>query len=85
MLKLSATPGGPFHAATFDEVAAQTYPLSRVIYIFVNKAPGKQLNPVLEEFIKFTLSRQGQQDVVRDAIFTPLPAAKDLEEAARLR
>lgn len=85
VLKLSATPGGPFHEATFEEVAAQTYPLSRVIYMFVNKAPGKRLNPVLEEFLKFTLSRQGQEDVVKDGIFTPLPAAMDAKEAEKLK
>lgn len=85
VLKLSATPNGPFHAATFDEVAAQTYPLSRVIYIFVNKAPGKPLNPVLEEFLRFALSRQGQEDVVKDAIFTPLPPALDAKQIDKLR
>ncbi len=85
VLKLSATPGGPYHEANFEEVAAQTYPLSRVIYIFANKAPGKPLNPVLEEFIKFALSRQGQEDVVKDAIFTPLPAAMDAKEVEKLK
>ncbi len=85
VLKLSATPGGPFHEANFDEVAAQTYPLSRVIYIFANKAPGKPLNPVLQEFIKFVLSRQGQEDVVKDAIFTPLPASLAAKEIEKLK
>ncbi|MDQ2834521.1 MAG: substrate-binding domain-containing protein [Acidobacteriota bacterium] len=85
VLKLSATAGPPFHEANFDEVAAQTYPLSRVIYIFANRVPDKSLNPVLEEFLKFALSRQGQQDVVKDAIYTPLPAALDAKEAAKLK
>lgn len=85
VLKLSATPGGPFHEANFEEVAAQTYPLSRVIYMFVNKVPDKRLSPVLEEFLKFTLSRQGQEDVVKDAIFTPLPAAMDAKELEKLK
>ncbi len=85
VLKLSATPGGPFHEANFEEVASQTYPLSRVIYMFVNKSPGKRLNSVLEEFLKFTLSRQGQEDVVKDGIFTPLPAGRDAKEVERLK
>jgi len=85
VLKLSATPDGPFHEANFEEVAAQTYPLSRVIWMFANRAPGKPLNPVLEEFLKFALSRQGQEDVVKDAIFTPLPAALYLQQLEKLK
>lgn len=85
VLKLSARPGDPYHEANFQEVAAQTYPLSRVIYIFANKAPGKPLNPVLNEFIKFALSKQGQADVVKDAIYTPLPAAMQRVELEKLK
>ena len=76
--------GGPYHSATFDEVAAQTYPLSRVIYIFLNRDPAKPINPVLKEFIKYTLSRQGQQAVVKDRIFTPLPAAMEAKQMEKL-
>lgn len=72
-------------APTFDSVAAQQYPLSRTIYIFVNRAPGTALNPVLREFIRYVLSRQGQQAVVDDAIFTPLPAAMDHREAEKIK
>lgn len=85
VLKLSARPGDPYHEANFQEVAAQTYPLSRVIYIFANKAPGKSLNPVLKEFIKFALSKEGQADVVKDAIFTPLPSAMQRVELEKLK
>ena len=85
VLRLAVHPGDEAIAATFDNVAAQRYPLSRTIYMFVNKAPGKPLNPVLREFIRYSLSREGQQAVVDDAIFTPLPAAWDAREAEKLR
>jgi phosphate transport system substrate-binding protein len=84
VLKLIVQPGGSAIAPTFDSVAAQTYPLSRTIYIFVNKKPGTALNPVLREFIRYALSREGQQAVVDDGIFTPLPAALDTREAEKL-
>lgn len=84
VLKLANRDGGTYHSATFQEVAAQTYPLSRVIYIFINREPGKPINPVLREFIRYALSRQGQQAVVEDRIFTPLPAALDAKERAKL-
>jgi phosphate transport system substrate-binding protein len=66
-------------------VAAQKYPLSRTIYIFANRGPGKPLNPVLREFIRYALSREGQQAVVDDRIFTPLPTAMDAREAEKLK
>jgi phosphate transport system substrate-binding protein len=85
VLKLSVRPGDPAIAATFDTVASQTYPLSRTIYIFVNREPGKPLSPVLREFIRYALSREGQQAVVDDGIFTPLPGSMDQREAEKLK
>jgi phosphate transport system substrate-binding protein len=37
VLKLSVRDGGPYIAPTMQTVADQTYPLSRVIYIFINR------------------------------------------------
>ena len=54
---------------TSDTVRNETYPFSRFLYLVINKAPGKPL-PVLErEFLRFILSRQGQQQVARDGYF----------------
>ena len=85
VLKLAVHAGDPPIEATFDNVANQTYPLSRTIYMFVNKAPGKPLNLVLREFIKYALSREGQQIIVDDRIFTPLPSGLDAKEAEKLK
>jgi phosphate transport system substrate-binding protein len=85
VLKLAVHPGEPAIAPTFNTVASQQYPLSRTIYIFANQPLGKALNPVLREFIRYALSREGQQAIVDDRIFTPLPAAMDAREAEKLR
>ena len=77
---MAVHPGEAPIAPTFDNVAAQKYPLSRTIYMFVNREPGKPLSPVLREFLRYALSREGQQAVVDDGIFTPLPAALDAKE-----
>jgi phosphate transport system substrate-binding protein len=68
-----------------EEVASQKYPLSRYIFIYVNKRPGKPLDPKLVEFVKFALSREGQQDVVKDGIFLPLPAEDAKRQLAKLK
>lgn len=84
VLALSIHDGGPYHPATFEEVAAQTYPLSRVIYMFFNHTANQPLNPVLLEFLRYILSQEGQQKVVEDGIFTPLPASMDAAQRARV-
>lgn len=81
VLPLSVEPGSNAIAPTYENVALARYPLSRLIYFNVNKAPGKPLPPGLDAFVRFMLSREGQQ-VVRDhAIFLPLRA----EQAALAR
>src|SRR5450830_696702 len=49
------------------------YPLSRFLYVYVNKAPNKPLAPLEAEFVKLVLSKQGQEVVVKDG-YIPLPA-----------
>lgn len=85
VLKLAVKDGGPYLAPTFENVASQEYPLSRVIYMFINREPGKPINPVLREFLRYTLSRQGQEAIVHDGIFTPLPAELDAKEMDKLK
>jgi phosphate transport system substrate-binding protein len=85
VLKLAVHAGDTPLAPTFENVASQTYPLSRVIYIFINRAPGKPIDPVLREFMRYALSKEGQQAIVKDAIFTPLPAPLDAQEAEKLK
>jgi phosphate transport system substrate-binding protein len=53
-------------------VALAVYPLSRLTFFNTNKAPGKPLDPALEEFLRFILSREGQQVVLEHAIYMPL-------------
>jgi len=48
------------------------YPLSRFLYIYVNKHPENKLPPVTEEFLRFVLSRVGQ-DIVEKTGYIPLP------------
>ena len=49
------------------------YPLSRFLYVYVNKAPNKPVNPLELEFLKMVISKQGQMEVVKDG-YIPLPA-----------
>jgi phosphate transport system substrate-binding protein len=42
------------------------------VYFFANKAPGKPLDPKVEEFLRFILSQEGQTEVEREGRYTPL-------------
>ncbi|HEX3842930.1 MAG TPA: substrate-binding domain-containing protein [Steroidobacteraceae bacterium] len=57
---------------TYTDVALARYPLSRVVYANVNRQPGGALPPSVQEFLRFILSRQGQEAVRREGIFLPL-------------
>jgi phosphate transport system substrate-binding protein len=74
VLPLVAHPGDAPQAPTYENVALATYPLSRLIYFNVNKVPGQALPPALDEFLRFILSRDGQQVVLDHARYVPLRA-----------
>ena len=83
VLPVSEGKGKPFEAPTYENVAAATYPLSRLVFFNTNKAPGKPMNPALEEFVRFMLSREGQQVVLDHARYLPL-RANQAQEARTL-
>lgn len=70
---LSDKKGGQVYQASYENVLSGKYPLSRMLYIYVAKKPGQPLPKVVEEFLKFALSKEGQQIVVKDG-YDPLPA-----------
>jgi phosphate transport system substrate-binding protein len=72
---------GKAYDTTQENCASGKYPLSRFLYVYINKAPNKPVDPLTAEFIKFILSKQGQEVVVKDGYF-PLPATIAAKEAA---
>ena len=70
---LAKKEGQPFVEDNEANTLNGTYPLSRFLYVYVNKAPNKPLAPLEAEFVKLVLSQAGQQVVVKDG-YIPLPA-----------
>jgi phosphate transport system substrate-binding protein len=83
IVALGETESGPFSVGSFEEVLNQTYPLSRVIYLYVNRYPGKPIDPLAKEFIRAALSQEGQQAVAR-TLYLPFPLAKVRESLGKL-
>ncbi|MGZ8193516.1 MAG: PstS family phosphate ABC transporter substrate-binding protein [Methylobacter sp.] len=73
MVPLAKKAGQPFVDATPENAIAGTYPLTRYLYIYVNKKPNQSLAPLENEFMKMVLSKAGQQVVIKDG-YIPLPA-----------
>ena len=71
---LAAKAGNPFIEATPEQAASGDFPLSRYLYVYVNKRPNQALAPLDREFVKLMLSKQGQEVVNRDG-YVPLPAS----------
>jgi phosphate transport system substrate-binding protein len=78
---LAAREGGKFVPATPDYAYTGDYPLARFLYLYVNKKPNEELDPLRREFIKYIFSKQGQEDVLKDGYFpvTAPVARKALE------
>ncbi len=70
---LAAKTGDDFSPADAAHALDGSYPLARMLYVYINKHPNRGLGPLEAEFIKLILSRQGQDVVLRDG-YIPLPA-----------
>ena len=83
-LALAAGDGSPYIAAGTASFQDRSYPLVRDIHIYLNRAPGQPLDAKLREFLRYALSREGQQAVVRNGGYLPLTQQVAREQLARL-
>jgi phosphate transport system substrate-binding protein len=86
-IKLAKKAGEPFYAESYDNVLSGKYPLARYLYVYVSIDPFKsgegKISPLTREFLKFAISKEGQEVVVKDGYF-PIPAKVSAEEWRRL-
>jgi len=81
---LAAKDGARCYEADPDNAYAGSYPLSRFLYVYVNRAPGKPLEPLTREFLKLVVSKEGQEVVIKDGYF-PIPASIAREELNKVQ
>jgi phosphate transport system substrate-binding protein len=67
-----------------DSFQDRSYPLVRSIYIFLNRKPGIPVDPRLREFLRYVLSREGQQIVADNGSYLPLTATIVREQLGKL-
>ena len=70
-----------YGAQCYDTTAEATYsgkyPVARYLYIYLNKAPDEQLDPLRAEFIKYILSKDGQTIMEKGGDF---PISNEIRE-----
>jgi phosphate transport system substrate-binding protein len=81
---LAEKAGGKCVEAEADNAYNGTYPLARFLYVYINKAPGKALDPLTREFVKLIVSKDGQEAVIKDGYF-PIPASIAKEELNKVQ
>jgi len=84
LIALAADAGGPFVAATKENVASGAYPLARPVRFYFNNGPRLPADPKVVEFLRYILSREGQALVLQEGDFLPLTVAVARDELNRL-
>ena len=73
-IPLSINEGEKMYEPIAENAISGDYPLARFLYIYINKNPREPLDRLTYEFIRYVVSKQGQEAVVKDGYF-PLPAS----------
>jgi phosphate transport system substrate-binding protein len=72
--------GGQFIALTRESVANRSYPLTRGVFLFVDRVDAR-----VAEFLRYILSREGRDDVLHEHDYLPLPGSLLLRERGKIR
>lgn len=88
LLPLAPKDGTAFALPTPENVQAGRYPMAPHLHVYVSRAPGKPLDPLVKEYLRMVLSREGQAIIAAlppgDEPFLPLTAAEAAQELAKL-
>jgi len=80
---LAKKAGTPFGTVEPADVYSGRYPLARFLYLYVNKPPNSPAEPLVREFVRFVLSREGQELVVKGG-YLPVGLGIVQKERAKL-
>ena len=83
-IALASADGGPYVTPSRESFQKRDYPLVRSIYIYLNRVPGQPVEPRFKEFLRYILSRQGQQRLAENGNYLPLTASVAREQLRAL-
>ncbi len=76
MVPLSEKDNKSFEASA-ENAYSGDYPLARFLYVYFNKKPNQDLDPLMAQFIKYVFSKEGQTVVIKDGYY---PVSKALAD-----
>jgi len=85
VLAISSQTGGQCIPYTMETVHDRTYPLISQIYMFANRDRNGSVKPLVREFLRYVLSRQGQEAVERDGKYLPLTTEVAHEQSQKVK
>ena len=87
-LPLAEREDSPYSTGGYEDVLTGKYPFSPCLSLYVNRAPGKSLDPLAKEYARLVLSREGQGIIAaqKDSKqgYVPLSAQEVAVELAKL-
>ncbi len=84
LVAVAVTPAGPYVEPSRASVADRSYPLSRSVTFYINDGPKISPDPAVIEFLRYVLSRDGQEQALREGDFLPLTPRIARAQLARL-
>jgi phosphate transport system substrate-binding protein len=70
--------GGTCYDASAEAILSGKYPIARYLYVYLNRKPGQPLDPLRAEFVKYILSKDGQEQTERGGFF---PITNEVRES----
>lgn len=83
-MAVAAKGGRSFVLPSRRTVTTHTYPFARTTFAFIDRPPGKPIDPKVREFLRYVLSNEGQAAIKRDHGYLPLSKKVATEQRNRL-
>jgi len=83
-LAIAARGSDKYVELNLQTLRSREYPLADEVYFYVRRDPGRPLDPKVKEYLRYVLSREGQDAVQKDGKYLPLPARIVAEQLKRL-
>jgi phosphate transport system substrate-binding protein len=84
LLAVAATSTGPYYAYTMENIRSRKYPLHDEIYAYADGQNAVAMDTKVREYLRFIVSREGQEAVAHDGKYLPLTAEASREQLQKL-
>jgi phosphate transport system substrate-binding protein len=81
---LARSADGPYFEPNAQNMQRRDYPLTRSVFMYIDRKPGEPVDPKVREFLRFVLSREGQEILAKGGNQLPLPRQAVLEQRKKL-